>query len=287
LEKVSATRSIPAPEIDKSGHCQAKLRRRAQKVEKNMGKLVGQIAVVTGASRGIGREIALAFAREGADVVCNYNRSEQHAQSLVREIESLGRSAIAVRADVAHADQVEQLVSSAMDRFGRIDITVNNAGFATLYKVVDMPIDAWDALVAAHLRGTFLTCRAVLPQMLERKDGRIINIASQLAYKGRSGWAHYSAAKAGIIAFTRVLAHEVSREGIRVNCIAPGPIATDIVPPDAHPVDGQSNRILEDLPLGRIGTVEEVAPTAVFLASNDSTYYVGQTLGPNGGDVML
>jgi 3-oxoacyl-[acyl-carrier protein] reductase len=123
--------------------------------------------------------------------------------------------------------------------------------------------------------------------MLERKDGRIINVSSQLAYKGRSGWSHYSAAKAGIIAFTRVLAHEVSRDGIRVNCVAPGPIDTDIVPPDAKSQNADPDRILEELPLGRIGTVEEVAPTAVFLASSDSTYYVGQTLGPNGGDVML
>lgn len=252
-----------------------------------MGKLEGQIALVTGASRGIGREIAIAFAREGADVVCNYNRSEQHAHSLVQEIESLGRMAIAVQADVAHEDQVEHLFSTALDRFGRVDTLVNNAGFATLYRVVDMPTEAWDDLISAHLRGTFLLCRAVLPQMLERQDGRIINISSQLAYKGRSGWAHYSAAKAGIIALTRVLAHEVSREGIRVNCIAPGPIDTGIVPPDAQSQNGDSNRILEDLPLGRIGTVEEVAPSAVFLASADATYYVGQTLGPNGGDVML
>jgi 3-oxoacyl-[acyl-carrier protein] reductase len=252
-----------------------------------MGKLEGQVTLVTGASRGIGREIALAFAREGADVVCNYNRSEEHARSLVQEIELLGRSAIAVQADVAHEDQVEHLVSSALDRFGRVDTLVNNAGFATLYRVVDLPTKAWDDLIAAHLRGTFLMCRAVLPQMLERKDGRIINVSSQLAYKGRSGWSHYSAAKAGIIAFTRVLAHEVSRDGIRVNCVAPGPIDTDIVPPDAKSQNADPDRILEELPLGRIGTVEEVAPTAVFLASSDSTYYVGQTLGPNGGDVML
>jgi 3-oxoacyl-[acyl-carrier protein] reductase len=252
-----------------------------------MGKLDGQVAIVTGASRGIGREIALAFAREGADLVCNYNKSEQHARSLVDEIEGIGRSAIAVQADVAHADQVNALIAAAMERFGRVDTLVNNAGFATLHKVVDMPIAAWDELIAAHLRGTFLTCQAVLPQMLQRKDGRIINISSQLAYKGRSGWAHYSAAKAGIIAFTRVLAHEVSREGIRVNCIAPGPIATDIVPVEARGNPEQSERVLDELPIGRIGTVEEVAPSAVFLASNASTYYVGQTLGPNGGDVML
>jgi len=252
-----------------------------------MGKLSGQVAVVTGASRGIGREISLAFAREGADLVCNYNKSEQHARSLVDEIERMGRFAIAVHADVAQPDQVDGLIEAATKRFGRIDTLVNNAGFATLHKVVDMPIAAWDELIAAHLRGTFLTCHAALPQMLERQDGRIINISSQLAYKGRSGWAHYSAAKAGIIAFSRVLAQEVSREGIRVNCIAPGPIATDIVPIEARATPEQSERVLEDLPIGRIGRVDEVAPSAVFLASDDSTYYVGQTLGPNGGDVML
>lgn len=252
-----------------------------------MGKLDGQIALVTGASRGIGREIALAYAREGADVVCNYNRSQEDAETLVHEIEALGRHAIAVQADVAHADQVDALVATAMERFGRIDTLVNNAGFATLHRVVDMPIAAWDELIAAHLRGTFLTCHAILPQMLERNDGRIINVSSQLAYKGRSGWAHYSAAKAGIIAFSRVLAHEVSRNGIRVNCIAPGPIATDIVPKTAQSNPEESQRMLNELPMGRVGTVEEVAPTAVFLASADSSYYVGQTLGPNGGDVMV
>lgn len=252
-----------------------------------MGKLDGQVSLVTGASRGIGRAIALAFAREGADVVCNYNQSQRHAESLVREIESLSRQAIAVQADVAHEDQVNTLVGKAMERFGRIDLLVNNAGFATLHQVVDMPVSAWDDLIAAHLRGTFLMCHAVLPQMLERQDGRIINISSQLAYKGRSGWAHYAAAKAGIIAFTRELAQEVSRDGIRVNCIAPGPIATDIIPKDIQRPEVETSRFLVDLPIGRIGTVDEVAPTTVFLASTDATYYVGQTLSPNGGDVMV
>lgn len=251
------------------------------------GKLDGQVAVVTGASRGIGRAIALAFAREGADVVCNFNRSEAEATSLVTLIEQMGRKAIAVQADVAQADDVDTLLAVATERFGRIDTLVNNAGFATLHRVADMPIDAWDALVAAHLRGTFLTCKGVLPQMLERGSGIIINVTSQLAYKGRPGWAHYCAAKAGIIAFSRVLAQEVSRDGIRVNCIAPGPIATDIVPPEHRGNAEQASRVLDELPLGRIGTVDEVAPTAVFLASSDATYYVGQTLGPNGGDVML
>jgi len=251
-----------------------------------MGKLDGKIALVTGASRGIGREIALTYAREGADVICNYNNSKAHAESLVQEIQSMGRHAIAVQADVAQADAVERLVNAGMESFGRIDILVNNAGFATLYKIEEMPIDAWDDMIAAHLRGTFLTTRFVLPQMLERKRGWIINISSQLAYSGRENLAHYCAAKAAIITFTRVLAREVSRRGVYANCIAPGPIATDIIPRSGDPDPEADARFADSLPIGRVGTVDEIAPTAVFLACSDSTYYVGQTLGPNGGDVM-
>lgn len=252
-----------------------------------VGKLEGKVALVTGASRGIGREIALAFAREGADVACNFNRSPDQAAEVVALIEAMGRRAVAVQADVAVEDQVNAMVERAIAELGPIDILVNNAGFATLYRVVDMPTQAFDDIIAAHLRGTFLVTHAVLPGMLKRRSGRIINISSQLAYKGRPGWSHYSAAKAGIIAFTRVLATEVSREGVLVNCIAPGPIDTEIVPPGSHVPGTEGTDVIGQLPLGRSGTVEEVAPTAVFLASDDSTYYVGQVLGPNGGDVML
>ncbi len=252
-----------------------------------MGSLDGKIALVTGASRGIGRGIALAYAREGADVACNYHRSPADAEQLVAEIEALGRSAIAVPADVARLDEVERMVQATMEHFGRIDVLVNNAGFATLHKIEEMPVEAWDAMIAAHLRGTFLTTRLVLPQMLERRRGWIINIASQLAYKGRENLAHYCAAKAGIIAFTKVLALEVSRRGVYANCIAPGPIETGIIPRGGAPDPEAEARFADSLPIGRVGTVDEVAPTAVFLASDDATYYVGQTLGPNGGDVML
>jgi 3-oxoacyl-[acyl-carrier protein] reductase len=251
-----------------------------------MGKLEGKIALVTGSSRGIGREIAMTYAREGADVICNYNTSRSDGESLVKEIEAMGRQAIVVQADVAQESDVERLVSAGMERFGQIDILVNNAGFATLHKIEEMPVAAWDEMIAAHLRGTFLTTRLVLPQMLERERGWIINIASQLAYKGRESLAHYCAAKAAIITFTRVLALEVSRRGVYANCIAPGPVATDIIP-RSGPRDLEAEaRFGDTLPLGRIGTVDEIAPTAVFLACADSSYYVGQTLGPNGGDVM-
>lgn len=250
-------------------------------------RLAGKKALVTGASRGIGREIALAFAREGADVACNYNQREDEALSLVAEIEGMGRSAYAIKGDVSKPDDVAAMVASATASLGQIDILVNNAGFASLFRVDEMPLEAWNAILATHLTGTFMVTQQVLPQMLERHDGRIINIASQLAYRARAGWSHYSAAKAGIIAFTRVLAQEVSRDGVLVNCIAPGPIDTDIVPKDAGVDAEASARIMDAIPLGRSGTVQEVAPSAVFLASSDATYYVGQVLGPNGGDVML
>jgi 3-oxoacyl-[acyl-carrier protein] reductase len=252
-----------------------------------VGKLDGKIALVTGASRGIGREIALAFAREGADVAVNYHKSQGAAESLVAAIGEMGRQAVAVLGDVGEPADIERMVAEAMGAFGRIDILVNNAGFLDIYPVQEMPLAAWDAIMATHLRGTFYTTQLVLPQMLERRDGKIINIASQLAYKGRAGLAHYCAAKAGIIAFTRVLALEVSRQGVYANCIAPGPIATEIIPRSGPPDPEEEARFADSLPIGRVGTVEEVAPTAVFLASDDSTYYVGQVLGPNGGDVML
>jgi 3-oxoacyl-[acyl-carrier protein] reductase len=251
-----------------------------------VGKLEGKIALVTGASRGIGREIALEYARQGADVICNYNRSAEEADSLVATIHQMGRNAVAIQADVAKAASVETMVNSTIAAFGRIDVLVNNAGFATLYRVEEMPLEAWDEMVATHLRGTFMVTRLVLPQMLERQRGWIINIASQLAYKGRESLAHYCAAKAAIITFTRVLALEVSRRGVYANCIAPGPIATEIMP-HTGPIDPEvQSKFAATIPLGRLGAVDEVAPTAVFLACEDSSYYVGQTLGPNGGDVM-
>jgi len=179
------------------------------------------------------------------------------------------------------------MVEGALGRFGRIDILVNNAGFLNFHSVAEMPLAVWDDMIAAHLRGTFFTTHLVQPQMLERRSGKIINIASQLAYKGRANLAHYCAAKAGIVAFTRVLALEVVRQGVNANCIAPGPIATDIVPRTGPRDPGEDERFADSLPIGRLGTAVEVAPAAVFLASDDSTLFVGQTLGPNGGDVMM
>ena len=249
-----------------------------------MGVLDGRIALVSGSSRGIGRAIALAYAGEGADVVVNYRSAESAAGEVAAEIEELGRRTLIVRADVSQEDQVQAMVGRVLAEFGRIDILVNNAGFVTLSPVERMETAIWDEMIGTHLRGTFLVTRAVLPGMLERGDGRIINVSSQLGQIGREWFAHYAAAKAGIIGFTKSLAREVVQQGVLVNCIAPGPIDTGIVPEGA----GQPRTNYDQLlPIGRPGTVEEVAPTAVFLASDAATYYVGQTLGPNGGDVML
>ena len=252
---------------------------------------MGRTALVTGGSRGIGRAIALAFAEAGADVAISYlgrydrERAEpEPAADVIRRIEQLGRRALSAEADVASEEDVGALVDRTVEAFGRIDILVNNAGFVTHAWVEEMDVSTWDEMIAGHLRGTFLVTRAVLPQMLARGDGRIINITSQIGQIGRQRFAHYAAAKAGIIGFTKSLAREVADRGVLVNCIAPGPISTGIVPdvPGGPGID-----FIERVPLQRAGSVDEVAPTAVFLASDAATYYVGQTLGPNGGDVML
>jgi 3-oxoacyl-[acyl-carrier protein] reductase len=249
-----------------------------------MGVLVGRNALVTGSSRGIGRAIALAFAREGANVGINYRSSESDAREVAAEIQGLGQRAAVVQADVSQEDQVHAMVELVDAEFGRIDILVNNAGFVTLSPIDRMETALWDEMIGTHLRGTFLVTRAVLPGMLDRGDGRIINVSSQLGQIGREWMAHYAAAKAGIIGFTKSLAREVVKHGVLVNCIAPGPIDTGIVPEGAgQPVTNYDQM----LPIGRPGVVDEVAPTAVFLASDAASYYVGQTLGPNGGDVML
>lgn len=249
-----------------------------------MGVLEGRKALVTGGGRGIGRAIALAFAHEGADVAVNDYRNLDDARAVAVQIEALGRRTVAVEANVAEEDAVRRMVAEVNEAFGYIDVLVNNAGTVTLSPVEAMDVAMWDEMIAVHLRGTFLVTRMVLPGMLERGSGRIINLASQIGQIGRERFAHYAAAKAGIIGFSKSLAREVGPRGVLVNCIAPGPIATGIVPADP---DGPATDYISPLPLRRVGTVDEVAPTAVFLASDAATYYTGQTLGPNGGDVMI
>ena len=247
-----------------------------------MKKLSGKVALVTGASRGIGRGIAEALGTAGASVAVNYRASAAGAAEVVEVVRSCGQEAIAVQADVAEEDDVARMVDTVLDRFGRIDILISNAGILTQSHLADMPTEMWDEMIRANLRSAFLCTRAVLPGMLSRKDGRIIYVASQLGLKGAPDLVHYSAAKAALIGMTRALAREVA-PNVTVNAIAPGPIETDML---ANITEEWKAVKKAELPLARFGQVSEVAPTAVFLASDDASYYTGQVLGPNGGDVM-
>ena len=249
-----------------------------------MNKLVGRTAIVTGGAKGIGRGIAEAFAHEGADVAIADIATNDQAAAVIEAIQQAGRKAIFIRTDVADEQQVRSMVEAVQRDFGHIDILVNNAGIFTQALVENLSIADWDKVLGVNLRGTFLCARFVLPYMLEQGWGRIINIASQLGYIGGQEVAHYSASKGGVIAFTKALAREVATRNVLVNAIAPGPILTDLL---ASETEEWKSAKLAELPIGRFGEVSEVAPTAVFLASDDATYYVGQTLGPNGGDVMM
>ncbi len=249
-----------------------------------MGKLDGKVAVVTGAASGIGRGIAVAFAGEGADIAVADIAQQDQAASVLGAVTALGRRALFVRCDVSKEADVAAMTSAVLGHFGQVDILVNNAGIFTQSLLADMSVADWDHVLGVNLRGTFLCTRMLIGQMLERGSGRIINIASQLGQIGGVEAVHYSASKAGVIGLTKALAREVSAAGVLVNAIAPGPISTPLL--DGETEEWRSAKLAE-LPMGRFGTVAEVTPTAVLLASDDGAYYAGQTLGPNGGDVML
>jgi 3-oxoacyl-[acyl-carrier protein] reductase len=248
------------------------------------GLLESRVAVVTGAARGIGAAIAVAFAQQGAALCLVDRASGGGLAQVAAECGGCGVEVQMMQADVSLESDVAAVMAQAMERFGRIDIVVNNAAILTNSRVQDMSVELFDETIAVDLRSVFLVCRAVLPAMTASGYGRIINVASQLALKGGPGLAHYSAAKAGIIGFSKSLAREVAESGITVNCIAPGPIDTQLAP-DLTPGQSETTRLA--LPLRRIGLPAEVAPTAVLLASEPGgNLYTGQTLGPNSGDVM-
>jgi len=246
-------------------------------------RLQGKKALVTGGARGIGASIATAFADEGADIAV-LDLKVEAAEEAVAALRSFGGKTFAVGADVSDETQVNAAVALTTEALGQIDILVNNAGIDTTSVVAEMDTAMWDQMMAVNLRSVFLCTRAVLKPMIARKFGRIINIASQLGHKGAPEMAHYAAAKAGVIGFTKSLAYEVARDGVTVNAICPGPIDTDLF--RALPADWRARK-LNELPIGRVGQVEEIAPTAILLASEEGAFYVGATLNPNGGDVML
>jgi 3-oxoacyl-[acyl-carrier protein] reductase len=248
------------------------------------GRLEGRIALITGGSRGIGAAVARAFAAEGAAVALIHLGDGANAEKLVAEIEAKGRSARSCEADVADPEAVAEATARVETGLGPVDILVNCAGIVDEAPFEAITLAAWDRMIAVHLRGTFLVAQAVYPGMRARGFGRIINLASQVAYKGMAGLTHYCAAKAGIIGLTRALALEAAPHGVTVNAIAPGPTDTDILlgmSPEWRA------RKMAELPIGRFARPAEIAPTALLLASDDGAFYVGQTLSPNGGDVML
>jgi 3-oxoacyl-[acyl-carrier protein] reductase len=243
--------------------------------------LAGQVAIVTGASRGIGRAIALQLAQVGAKVVVNYASSSAAADEVVAQIAGNGGEAIAVQADIAKADHIDALVATTMDKWGRIDILVNNAGITRDTLLLRMKIEDWQAVIDTNLTGVFLATRAVSKIMLKQKSGRIINIASVAGQMGNPGQANYSAAKAGVIGFTKTVAKELSTRGITVNAVAPGFIATDMTS------DIKAEGILQFIPLGRFGQPDEIAGMVRFLAADPAAAYItGQTFNVDGGMVM-
>ncbi|HLR07895.1 MAG TPA: 3-oxoacyl-[acyl-carrier-protein] reductase [Bacillota bacterium] len=245
--------------------------------------LKGKNALVTGASRGIGRAIALELARNGANVVVNYAGNAEKAQSVVEAITKLGSQAFKVQADVANETEVKAMVKQAIDAFGRLDILVNNAGITKDNLIMRMKEEDFDHVIETNLKGAFICTKAVTRPMMKQKYGKIINVASIVGIAGNPGQANYVAAKAGVIGLTKSTAKELAARNILVNAVAPGFIATDMT--DALS-DEQKRDMLAMIPLARLGTAEDVAKVVRFLASDDANYMTGQTLHIDGGMVM-
>lgn len=243
--------------------------------------LSNQVAIVTGASRGIGKAVALALAAEGAKVVVNYASSSEAAEQVVAAITEAGGEALAFQADVSEFDQAETLIKDTLSKLGRIDILVNNAGITRDNLLLRMKPQEWQAVINLNLTGVFFCTKAASKVMLKQRSGRIINIASIAGQMGNPGQANYSAAKAGVIGFTKTAAKELASRGITVNAVAPGFIATDMTK------ELDSEEILKYIPLNRYGKPEEVAGMVRFLAADHSAAYItGQVFNVDGGMVM-
>lgn len=249
-----------------------------------MFDLTGKTALVTGSSRGLGRAIALALAGQGADVAVNYRGNAEAADEVARQVAGLGRRAITIQGDTSSGREAcEAMVKEALDGLGSIDILVNNAGITRDNLLMRMDADEWDAVIDTNLSGPFWMTRAVARPMLKARGGRIINMSSAAGRMGNAGQANYAAAKAGLIGLTKTTARELASRGITCNAIAPGLISTDLT---ADLPEAATAALTGLTPLGYIGTVEDVAAAAVYLASDEARYVTGQVLGVDGGIVM-
>ncbi|WP_250467860.1 3-oxoacyl-ACP reductase family protein [Caballeronia sp. GAFFF2] len=247
--------------------------------------LKGRTAFVTGGNTGIGRAIVQLFAAQGAKVGISHIGDAAGAQALADELAASGAEAAVTECDVTDANAVARLNAWSREHLGPVDILVNAAGISGETPFVDLSIDEWDRMMAVNLRGTFLVTKQFFADMIAQKYGRVINIASQLAYKGTYDMSHYCASKAGVVGFTRALSYEGAPHGVTVNAIAPGPVETAML---ASFTNEWRAMKFAQLPAGRFGETGEIAPTALLLASETGgAYFIGQTLSPNGGDVML
>ena len=245
--------------------------------------LKGKCAVITGASRGIGKCIATKFAKEGANVVINYRNTEEEALKVKQELEDLGSQVLVVKADVSELEQAENLIKEAKKEFGRVDILVNNAGITKDNLIIRMKEEDFDSVIKTNLKGAFNCLKAVTPIMLKQKYGKIVNMASVVGVVGNPGQVNYCASKAGLIGMTKSLAKEIGSRNITVNAIAPGFIDTDMTKILS---DDQKKKILSQIPLNKFGNVEDIANVALFLGSENSNYITGQVIHVDGGMAM-
>ena len=246
-------------------------------------KLEGKKALVTGASRGIGRAIALALAAEGADIAVNYAGNQAAAEAVAAEIEAMGRKALIIQADISSNEAATAMVEHVAKELGRVDILVNNAGITRDGLLMRMKEADWDAVLTTNLKGVFNCTKAAIKYMMKQKAGHIVNISSVVGVNGNAGQANYAAAKAGVIGFTKATAKELAARGITVNAVAPGFIQTDMT---AVLNEKQVEAMQATIPLKRLGEPEDIAKAVVFLASDDANYITGQTLNVDGGMVM-
>jgi 3-oxoacyl-[acyl-carrier protein] reductase len=248
-------------------------------------KLSGKVSLVTGANSGIGRAVAFYLAEEGADVVVNYVVDPSEAEAVVKEIQAMGRRALAVKADVSNSADVKAMFERVVQEFSTLDILVNNAGIGNFASAVDMKDEVWNKMLGVHLYGTMNCTREALKIMVKNKSGKIINIASICGITGCLGAAHYSAAKGGIMGYTHAVAREVIAQGINVNAVAPGYIETPMLS-GAGMNDEMLKELLNQIPIGRLGKPREIASLVAYLASDDANFMVGQVISPNGGQVI-